>query len=471
MDIFYLHYDPLELLRWAISLDDAYRRSQSSTFYSQNMKYIIRETALSNKVDSTSTEYFNRSPYKQPNFTDVTSDISESNYMKSLMEIYRSIPEIDHSTSSLLEDMYRRYQIHSVESGYIQMNMVENEVIVERVQLNINQREGTYSGAIYVSNTLDKIYMNDYLNCNTESTQFVNLFPDISDSYRVLMSKTYKGNVFEEKIKYTLFIKKEILYLFGLNRHDASVFMSYFKFNSFPISSDITEMMITTIHGKILYHYRRTNRREKGYIHASNLEPFLRLVSKTREKIVDESMVLKSLEYSKESGNYDEMIRFIRSEFNYYPFNIYSLGVFNIRETTVRNTMTFITCLSRIYKKLIRLRDIEPIQTPFKEIDRSEAHRIIFTILIPDSNQLDDEIERCKSTLSKEYKFIGKLKRGDLYYKYILTYGVIFSQNNPSEILDKESINSIFHTFHDMMMMDEEFYTGIIKKLILRDFV
>ena len=98
-------------------------------------------------------------------------------------------------------------------------------------------------------------------------------------------------------------------------------------------------------------------------------------------------------------------------------------------------------------------------------------HEIIFTILVPDSHQLDKETEECYKILSDEYEFIRKTKRGKLYYKYLLTYCVIFSQNKPADIKDKESINSIFQTFHDILSMHDEFYTKSIKKLILKHIV
>jgi len=147
------------------------------------------------------------------------------------------------------------------------------------------------------------------------------------------------------------------------------------------------------------------------------------------------------------------------------------LGLFNIRGATVGNTMHFILCLSRIYKNLIKLRRIEPIKTLIKNMNSDIIHEIIFTILVPDSHQLDKETEECYKILSDEYEFIRKTKRGKLYYKYLLTYCVIFSQNKPADIKDKESINSIFQTFHDILSMHDEFYTKSIKKLILKHIV
>ena len=479
----FTNFDPMDLLQWCISLNYKYAQLQSPSYYVQNIKYLLRETALRLQYKS-HLEYFNKSPYTQPNFSDISTPYTELSFMDDMKKIlydeHMHFSENVHLFNEL-KSLFGKYDSVKFNSGLIQTNIIENEVIVERMSINSTVNSNQSSALLETAYGI--VYLNDIFSQNTEKLIPIDNPHSLYPMYYTQSSQNaYNKLVSEQRriFSYIIFIQRESTYAICLRNNESYVLQQFLKSTvTKELLSGIKSITITTMHGTIVYE-KSVDGKKKNKLKNDYIICLLNALLFFDKDIMDENTVMQLIEYSKVTNNEDKILNYIRSNFNHYPFNIFTIDLFNIPLQTLYHSIKFIQCLSRVYKHMLKLHLIQRIDVKINELTHKKIHNIIFNILNPsnltdtvynDMNKgnetiIEEKVHICKNMLKSELAYIQSMNRGKIYYKYIIGYNIIFSQNNPSQIKDKDTINSIFETFHDMMNMKDEFYSQLVLKLL-----
>ena len=506
----YTNFNPMDFLQWSISLNEKYRSSQLQSHYIQNIKYLVRETLLKSH-NKPSITYLKDSPYIQPNFSDISSPYTEGSFMEDIKSIFydKSFHFKENKyLFSELKNMFEKYDLIQNTSLHVQTNIHENEVITEKISINSNTVTSSPEQNLHTH--CKDTYIYDIFNCNTK--KLININNDHSEHkmfYTKACNSRYSDKVSEsrDKFNYIIFIQKDDLHITCLRNYEAYVLKQFLNssinikqvlqlFETTSEKSDekeddkdnvtegivvyntgnIKNIMITTMYGTIIYNKSFSKKKGNNLIKNAYIICMLNAALFFTKTVANEKMVMQLLEYGKENSKEDKILNYIKKNYNHYPFNVYTIDLFNISPQMLYKSVKFIQCLSRVYKFMLREHLIQKIDTKLSDLTHSQTVDILLTILNPDklndkfynnidSSTVDSRSHECKTIFSSEIEYIQSKRRGKQYYKYLLGYSILFSQNTPMQITDKYTVNSIFDTFHNMMNMKDEFYNELIYKI------